>query len=211
MRRVALVAVLGLFVLALTVRDSAADQIRIAFKGHVTEIENDTIGLGPNYGIQIGTEVIGSITWDTNAFLGEDPTLNSYQRQNNEPFISVFMKLGSATVDYTADTIEFFQNTVLFRGDNAINASSNPYPEWADLQLFPWIFQDLPSLYELTQDFNTSLFSGGSISIGQEVRPLQTFKYEGEITSVRQVPEPATWMLLGLAAVAAVRRQSIRS
>jgi len=206
MNRLMVVSILGLVGLIGTARPTTASPILLEFKGTVSSITTDDVGLSAVYGIDLGTEVFGTISWDTDAFAAFDPTASFYPDAFSDPqFIAMSLTAGTSSAQWRADYVALSGNGLAVMADGGIQTSSNPYPDFIDFKLDA--STPPPSLYDLMQSFDPAVWTHGQLRVGQEAGSGQ-FNYYADISEVKAVPEPATWMVLAISALGFMLRKN---
>jgi hypothetical protein len=169
MKRFSLVTILCVVAVVANARVTAASPVNLEFKGSVIAITTYQITLSPAYGVGVGTHVFG-----------------------RDPFLAMLLSAGTSS-DWFADDVTLPKSKLRFLGDGAIHVpSSPPYPNFIDLTSDGGSTTSFPTLYQLMQDFNPTLWNSGRF----RVTGLQHFNYHANNSENKQVPEPATWMLM---------------
>lgn len=172
MKRFCLVASLCAVAVVANARVTAASPVLLEFKGSVKAITTYQINLSTAYGVEVGTNVFGP-----------------------DPFVAMLLSTATSS-DWFADDVTIPKSRLRFAGDRAIHVpSSAPYPDFIALRIDGGSTSSFPMLYQLLQDFNPTLWTSGRLRVGRETG-LQHFNYHANNGEAKQVPEPATWMLM---------------
>ena len=182
-------------------RAAFAEPITIAFTATVSDVRLGG-SLLASYGLNVGTEVLGEVSWDTNAFVA----LNSLADQvstTDAGSYALRLNMIAAGTSFSSFTDSFNLDKSGSLGsftaslDNII-LQGEPYPDWAVLALQSTSPELVPTLFELLQDFKPTLWNQGRIRVGNEsIGGGGAFDYYATINEVRAVPEPPSWLLVG--------------
>jgi hypothetical protein len=190
-------------------RSAFAEPIAIAFTATVSDVVIGSSLLAP-YGLDLGTELTGELSWDTNDFLAisalADEVITTDQRLHALKLsITAAGTSFSSYTDFIGLNSSAAVSSFSASADNLV-FQGDPYPDWATLSLQSTSPELVPTLCELLQGFSPTLWNQGLIRVGnQSVGGGQSFLYHATVTDVRAVPEVPTWMLLCLFGLIASR------
>lgn len=174
-----------------------AEPITIAFTATVYDLWEQDSAIS-SFGVGIGTDVFGELTWDTNSFLSMDATRNFVYYTPSAP-VDVRVEAGQSSLAAHWDYLERRSDGTLgFATDlGVLQPYTSPYVEWA----FLTSLGSVPSLYNFLQHPDATILTGGTLRVGDDETGFPHYTYNATITEAHQVPEPPSWMLLGLGGI----------